>query len=181
MKTYCLLQKRPRKALKYGRFRGLIFHASASLFPHVVSLLLPQSSPGAAGGAIPCPAIREKGPAAYRAGPGFRGGAFRSEGHLQHGIIGQHRLPEVTAQRPRPALSQHIAGTVQRQAPCIPVIVGTQPCHQLADGCLFLTGQLSGHRFTSRRQRLSAAPGSRPRTRSPASRGSRGSRSPPGP
>ena len=181
MKTYCLLQKRPRKALKYGCFRGLIFHASASLFPHVVSLLLPQSSPGAAGGAIPCPAIREKGPAAYRAGPGFRGGAFRSEGRLQHGIIGQHRLPEIAAQRPRPALLQHIAGTVQRQAAHIPVIVGAQPCHQFADGRLFLTGQLSGHRFTSRRQRLSAAPGSRPRTRSPASRGSRSSGSLPGP
>ena len=107
MKTYCLLQKRPRKALKYGRFRGLIFHASASLFPHVVSLLQPQSSPSTAGGAIPRPPIREKGPAAYRAGPGFRGGAFRSEGRLQHGIIGQHRLPEVAAQRPRPALLQH--------------------------------------------------------------------------
>ena len=36
-------------------------------------------------------------------------------------------------------------------------------------------------RFTARRQCLSTAPGSRPRTRSPASRGSRGSGSPPGP
>ena len=94
MKTYRLLQKRPRKALKYGRFRGLIFHTSAPLFSHVIPLLLSQGSPGAAGGAIPCPAIGEKDPAAYRAGPGFRGGAFRSEGRLQHGIIGQHRLPE---------------------------------------------------------------------------------------
>ena len=81
----------------------------------------------------------------------YRGGAFRSEGRLQHGIIGQHRLPEVAAQRPRPALLQHIAGAVQRQAAHIPVIVGAQPCHQLADGRLFFTGQLSGHRFTSRR------------------------------
>lgn len=164
MKTYCPLQKRPRKALKYGGFRGLIFHISAALFSHIIPLLLPQSGLGAAGGAIPCPAIGEKGPAAYRAGPGCRGGAFRSEGRLQHGIIGQHRLPEVAAQRPRPALLQHIAGAIQPQAAHIPVIVGAQPCHQLADGRLFLTGQLSGHRFTSRRQRLSEAPGSRPRT-----------------
>ena len=147
MKTYCLLQKRPRKALKYGRFRGLIFHASASLFSHVIPLLLPQSSPSAAGGAIPCPAIGEKGPAAYRAGPGFRGGAFRSEGRLQHGIIGQHRLPEVAAQRPRPALLQHIARAIQRQAAHIPVIVGAQPCHQLADSCISLTGNISSNRF----------------------------------
>ena len=181
MKTYCLLQKRPRKALKYGRFRGLIFHTSAPLFSHVIPLLLSQSGPGAAGGTIPCPAIGKKSPAAYRAGPGFRDGAFRSEGRLQYGIIGQHRLPEVAAQRPRPALFQHIARTVQRQATHIPVIVGAQPCHQLADGRLFLTGQLSGHRFTSRRQRLSETPGSRPRTRSPASRDSRGSGSLPGP
>ena len=79
--------------------------------------------------------------------PGFRGGAFRSEGRLQHGIIGQHRLLEVAAQRPRPALLQHIAGALQRQAAHIPVIVGAQPCHQLADGRLFLTGQLSGHSY----------------------------------
>ncbi len=67
------------------------------------------------------------------------------QGGLQRRVQRQDSLPEVAAVSPRPALSQHIALAIQRQASVLPVIVGA-PLHRLgADGRLFLAGQFSAH------------------------------------
>ena len=86
-------------------------------------------------------------------------------------------LPEIAAVSTRPAFSEHIALTLQGQAPIFLVIVGAPFCHQSADFLFFLACQFTGHGFTSR-QRFSKAPGNRTHSRSPASRDSRSSGSP---
>ncbi|EQE41372.1 hypothetical protein QCA_1698 [Clostridioides difficile CD40] len=172
-KTYYPPQNPRRKALQSVGFSGPIFHTSAPLFPHEIPLLFPQSSGGASLGAIPCAAIREKGPAAYRARPGFRGGAIGEQGGLQRRIGRQDGLPEVAAIGTRPAFSQHITLAVQRQAAVILIIIGAQGFYQLVDRPLFLTGQLTGQSVTPCPLRRPVAPGNRTHSRCPASRGSR--------
>ena len=134
----------PEKPCKCRHFPGLFFHALPPLAAHICPLLLPQGSPGAGRGAIPLPPIREKGPAAHGTRPGFRD-TLHGQRPFQHGIKGQHRRTEIAAICPCPAFPQHIAGTVQRQAAIVFIVVGAPLCHQLADFRLFLPGQLTAH------------------------------------
>lgn len=127
---------------------------------------------GASRRTIPCPAIREKGSAAYRASLCVRGGAVACQRRLQHRIIGQNSLPEVAAVRTRPALVHHIARPSQRQAAIFPVIVGAKPCDQLTDCRLFLPCQLTlCHSVTFCHRAFSAIPGNRSCTQCLSSRG----------
>ena len=100
--------------------------------------------------AVSLPPIRGNGPAADGTGLKLRPGPLGQKGGLQRRIEGQHRLPEIAAQRPRPAFPQHIALTVQGQAAALPVIVGTPFCHQGADRPFFLACQFTGQAVTSR-------------------------------
>lgn len=144
-KTYYPPQNPRRKALQSVGFSGLIFHTSAPLFSHEIPLLFPQSSGGTSLGAIPCAAIREKGPAAYRARPGFRGGAIGEQGGLQRRIGRQNGLPEVAAIGPCPTLAKHITLTSQRQAALLPVIIGAHLRDQFSDTLSLVTGQFPAH------------------------------------
>ena len=134
----------PEKPCKCRRFPGLFFHALPPLAAHICPLLLPQGSPGAGRGAVPLPPIREKGSAAHRARPGFRD-TLHGQRPFQHGIKGQHRRTEIAAICPCPAFAQHIAGTVQRQAASVLVVVGAPPFHKGADRRLFLPDQFTAH------------------------------------
>ena len=134
----------PEKPCKYRRFPGLFFHALPPFAAHIRPLLLPQGSPSTGRGAIPQPSVREESPAAHRARPGFRD-TLHGQRPFQHGIKGQHRRTEIAAICPCPAFTQHIAGTVQRQAAIVFIVVGAPLCHQLADRRLFLPGQFTAH------------------------------------
>ena len=140
----------PKKPCYMGVFLGLIFHISLPLAPHIVPLLLAQSNSGANRGTIPLPPIPEKGPAAYRAMPGFRHRPLGGQRRLQRGIKGLHCLPEVAAISTRPAFAQHIAPPIQKQAAVFLAVVCTPLYHKGADGCPFLPGQFAGHSVTSR-------------------------------
>ena len=70
---------------------------------------------------------------------------------------------------------RHIALAIQRQASNVFVIVGTPPLHKGADRRLFLPGQFTAH--VCPLSLTEAAPGSRTRSRSRASRGSHRSES----
>ena len=104
----------------------------------------PQGSPGTGRGAVPLPPVREKGPATHRARPGFCD-TLHGQRPFQYGIKGQHRRTEIAAICPCPAFAQHIAGTVQRQAAIVFIVVGAPLCHQLADRRFFLPGQFTAH------------------------------------
>ena len=134
----------PEKPCKCRCFPGLFFHALPPLAAHIRPLLLPQGSPGAGRGAIPLPPVREKDPTADGARPGFRD-TLHGQRPFQHRIKGQHRRAEIAAICPRPAFPQHIAGTVQRQAAIVFIVVGAPLCHQLADLRLFLPSQFTAH------------------------------------
>ena len=134
----------PEKPCKYRRFPGLFFHTLSPLAAHIRPLLLPQGSPGTGRGTIPLPSIWEKGPAAHGTRPGFRD-TLHGQRPFQHRIKGQHRRAEIAAICACPAFPQHIAGTVQRQAASVLVIVGAPPLHKGADLRLFLPGQLTAH------------------------------------
>ena len=160
-----------------GIFRGLIFHTSPPFFSHILPLLPPQGNLSTGLGAVGQPSIQRDGPAANGAGLKLRPGPLGQKGCLQRRIKGQDGLPEIAAVSTRPAFSEHIALTLQGQAPIFLVIVGAPFCHQSADFLFFLACQFTGHGFTSR-QRFSKAPGNRTHSRSPASRDSRSSGSP---
>ena len=108
MKSYAPPMKRPRKTLQSRVFSGVKCSRSTPVFPHIAALLLPPCSTGAGRGAVPLPPVREEGPAAHRAGPGFRHG-LHGQRPFQHGIKGQHRRTEIAAICPCPAFPQHIA------------------------------------------------------------------------
>ena len=144
MKSYAPPMKRPQKTLQSRVFSGVKCSRSTPVFPHIAALLLPPCSTGAGRGAVPLPPVREKGPAAHRARTGFRD-MLHGQRPFQHGIKGQHRRTEIAAISTRPALAQHIAGTVQRQTANVFVIVGTPPLHKGADRRLFLPGQFTAH------------------------------------
>lgn len=144
MKSYAPPMKRPRKTLQSRGFSRVKCSRSTPVFPHIAALLLPPCSTGAGRGAVPLPPVREKGPAAHRARTGFRD-TLHGQRPFQHGIKGQHRRTKIAAISARPALAQHIAGTVQRQAAIVFIVVGAPFCHQLTDRCLFLPGQLTAH------------------------------------
>ena len=169
MKSYASPMKRPRKALQSRVFSGAKCSRPTPVFPHIAALLLPPCSPGTGRGAISLPPVREKGPAAHRAGPGFRD-TLHGQRPFQHGIKGQHRRTEIAAISARPAFPQHITGAVQRQAASVLVIVGAPPLHKGADRRLFLPGQFTAH--VCPLSLTEAAPGSRTRSRSHASRDS---------
>ena len=134
----------PEKPCKCRRFPGLFFHALPPFAAHIRPLLLPQGSPGADWGAVPLPPIREESPAAHRARPGFCD-TLHGQRPFQHRIKGQHRRAEIAAISARPALAQHIARTVQRQAAIVFIVVGAPFCHQLTNRRFFLPGQLTAH------------------------------------
>ena len=144
MKSYAPPMKRPRKTLQSRVFSGVKCSRSTPVFPHIAALLLPPCSTGAGRGAVPLPPVREKSPTAHRARPVFRD-ALHGQRLFQHGIKWQHRRTEIAAICPRPALAQHIAGTVQRQAAIVFIVVGAPFCHQLTDRRFFLPGQLTAH------------------------------------
>ncbi len=144
MKSYTPPMKRPRKALQSREFSGVKCSQPTPVFPHIAALLLPPCIMGTGRGAIPLPPVREKGPAAHWAGPGFRHG-LHGQRPFQHGIKGQHRRTEIAAIRPCPAFPQHIALTVQRQASSVLVVVGAPTLHKGADRRLFLPGQFTAH------------------------------------
>ena len=156
---------------RYFRIYPRCFFSLAAISP----LFFQPRGFGTGRGAVACAPIREKDPAADGANPGFRGRAVLRQCGLQHRIKGQNGLPEVAAKGPRPALAQHIAITVQRQAAAFFVIVGAPLCHQLADRGLFLAGQLPAHsspsssrfRHRPRRQRHRIRRRSSPRTQRP--------------
>lgn len=129
-----------KKPCYMGVFWGLIFHISLPLVPHIVPLLLAQSNSGANRGTIPLPPIPEKGPAAYRAIPGFRHRPLGGQRRLQRGIKGLHCLPEVAAISTRPAFAQHIALPIQKQAAVFLTVVGAPLHHKRADDQSFLPG-----------------------------------------
>ena len=181
MKSYAPPMKRPRKALQLRVFSGVKCSRPTPVFPHIATLFFTPCGSGASLGAIPCAAIREKGPAADRARPGFRDGTIGEQGGLQRRIGRQNSLPEVAAQCPCPAFPQHKALTVQRQAAVVLIIVGAQGFYQLVDRPLFFTGQLTGQSVTPCPLRRPATPGNRSHSRCPASRGSHGRRSQPEP
>ena len=108
MKSYAPPMKRPRKTLQSRVFSGVKCSRSTPVFPHIAALLLPPCSTGAGRGAVPLPPVREKGPAAHRARPGFRD-TLHGQRPFQHGIKGQHRRTEIAAICPCPAFPQHIA------------------------------------------------------------------------
>ena len=135
---------------KFNDKEGLIVNAPAPLFPHIFPLLAAVGFLCTGRRAVSLPPIRGNGPAADRANLKIRPGPLGQEGGLQRRIKGQHRLPKVAAQRPRPAFPQHIALTVQGQAAALPVIVGTPFCHQGADRPFFLACQFTGQAVTSR-------------------------------
>ena len=146
---------------------GLIVNRPAPFFLHVRPLLLAVCLLGAGRGTIPCPSVREKGSAAHRAGPCFRGRPSDGQRRLQHGIKGQHRRAEIAAISARPAFPQHIARIVHRQTANAFVVVGAPFCHKGSDLRLFLPGQFTAQMLTSR----TAGHGSRRHRRCPASRG----------
>lgn len=170
MKSYAPPMKRPQKTLQSADFSGAKCSRPTPVFPHIAALLLPPCSPGTGRGAVPLPPVREKGPAAHRTRPGFRHG-LHGQRPFQHGIKGQHRRTEIAAISARPAFPQHIALAIQRQTANVFVIVGTPPLHKGADRRLFLPGQFTAH--VCPLSLPEAAPGSRTRSRSRASRGSR--------
>ena len=170
MKSYAPPMKRPQKALQSADFSGAKCSRPTPVFPHIAALLLPPCSPGAGRGAIPLPPVREKGPAAHWAGPGFRHG-LHGQRPFQHRIEGQYRRTEIAAIRPCPAFPQHIALAIQRQTASVLVIVGAPPFHKGADRRFFLPGQFTAH--VCPLSLAKAAPGSRTRSRSHANRGSR--------
>ena len=167
----------PGKPCNMGIFRGLIFHTSPPFFSHILPLLPPQGDPGTGLGAVGQPPIHRDGPAADRANLKIRPGPLGQESGLQRRIEGQDGLPEIAAVSARPAFAEHIALTLQGQAPIFLVIVGAPFCHQSADFLFFLACQFTGHGFTSR-QRFSKVPGNRTHSRSPASRDTRNTGSP---
>ena len=134
----------PEKPCKCRRFSGLFFHALPPFAAHIRPLLFPQGSPGTGRGAIPLPPIWEKSPAAHRARPGFRD-TLHGQRPFQPRIKRQHRRAEIAAISARPALAQHIAGTVQWQAAIVFNVVGAPLCHQLADRRPFLPSQFTAH------------------------------------
>ena len=144
MKSYAPPMKRPQKTLQSRVFSGVKCSRSTPVFPHIAALLLPPCSTGAGRGAVPLPPVREKGPAAHRARPGFRD-TLHGQRPFQHGIKGQHRRAEIAAISARPAFLQHIAGSVQQQAASVLVIVGTPTLHKGADRRFFLPGQFTAH------------------------------------
>ena len=144
MKSYAPPMKRPRKALQSRAFSGVKCSRPTPVFPHIAALLLPPCGMGAGRGAIPLPPVREKGSAADGTRPGFRD-MLHGQRPFQYGIKWQHRRTEIAAICPRPALAQHIAGTVQRQAAIVFIVVGAPLCHQLTDHRLFLPGQFTAH------------------------------------
>ena len=144
MKSYAPPMKRPRKTLQSADFSGAKCSRPTPVFPHIAALLLSPCGTGAGRGAVPLPPIREESPAAYRARPGFCD-TLHGQRPFQHGIKGHHRRAEIAAISPCPALAQHIARSIQRQAASILVIIGTPPLHKGADRCLFLPGQFTAH------------------------------------
>ena len=148
--TYYPSVFQPGKALIQAAFFGANANTLPPVFPHIAPLLFQPCNMGAGGRTIPCPAIREKDPAAHRASLCVRGRSAAGQRCLQHRIIGQNSLPEVAAVRTSPALVHHIARPAQRQTAIFPVIVSAEPCHQLADRRLFLPCQLPlSHSVTS--------------------------------
>ena len=170
MKSYAPPMKRPRKALQSAEFSGAKCSRPTPVFPHIAALLLPPCSPSTGRGAIPLPPVREESPAAHRTRPGFRD-TLHGQRPFQHRIEGQHRRTEIAAISARPAFPQHIALAIQRQAASVLVIVGAPPFHKGADRRLFLPGQFTAH--VCPLSLTETAPGSRTRSRSHASRGSR--------
>lgn len=144
MKSYAPPMKRPQKTLQSADFSGAKCSRPTPVFPHIAALLLPPCSTGAGRGAVPLPPVREKCPAAYRARPGFCD-TLHGQRPFQHRIKGQHRRAEIAAISARPALAQHIAGTVQRQAAIVFIVVGAPFCHQLTNRRFFLPGQFTAH------------------------------------
>ena len=144
MKSYAPPMKRPRKTLQSADFSGAKCSRPTPVFPHIAALLLPPCIMGAGLGTIPLPPVWEKGPAADGARAGFRD-MLRRQRPFQHRIEGQHRRTEIAAIRPCPAFPQHIAGTVQRQAAIVFIVVGAPLCHQLMYRRLFLPGQFTAH------------------------------------
>lgn len=116
-----------------GIFRGLIFHTSPPFFSHILPLLPPQGNPSTGLGAVGQPSIQRDGPAANGAGLKLRPGPLGQKGCLQRRIKGQDGLPEIAAVSTRPAFAEHIALTLQGQAPIFLVIVGAPLCHQSVD------------------------------------------------
>lgn len=171
-------QKWPRKALKTAGFYtpkcSRLTPGISAYIPAVSSALRPWSKPRS-NSAVARPG--ERAPA-DRTGPRFRGGPLGIEGGLQHRVQRQDGLPEVSAIGPRPALPQHIALTVQRQASHFLVIVGAPFHYKGADSGLFLTGQLAQN-ITSR-PAFSKGSESRSRRGCRASRDSHSTGSPPG-
>lgn len=89
---------------------------------------------------------REICPTANRANLIGRAAALSQQGVLQHRIEGKYRLLKIPAVPARPPFTQHIAGTVQRQAAIFRIIVRA-PLHQPADRRPFGTGQLASRCF----------------------------------
>ena len=158
--------------------RGLIVNTPAPLFPHIFPLLAAVGFLCTGRRAVRLPPIRGNGPSADRADLKIRPGPLGQESRLQRRIKGQDGLPEIAAISARPAFPQHIALTIQRQAPALPVIVGAPLYHKRADGRFFFPGKFAGHRLTSRQPGLSKVPGSRTHSRCPASRDTRSTGSP---
>lgn len=83
--------------------------------------------------AVGQPSIQRDGPAANGARLKLRPGPLGQKGCLQRRIKGQDGLPEIAAVSTRPAFAEHIALTLQGQAPVFLVIVGAPLYHQGAD------------------------------------------------
>ena len=137
--------KAPRKSLvNTGVFRGYFPTRYLRLRRIYARFCSRRAAPAQDRGAVPLPPIREESPAAYRARPSFCD-TLHGQRPFQHRIKGQHRRAEIAAISARPALAQHIAGTVQRQAAIVFIVVGAPFCHQLTDCRLFLPGQFTAH------------------------------------